>query len=165
VTPLAALIMLGGLLGVGNAQVSDQGDRAPIPAACAALEDSGATGALGPAVAFKSSAGVDTAALRLDQCRASAPSGTPSLVLMIRQIDSAQSRTVSAQMERFAAAEGRGRPYERLDHGDGALWFPDLGRLAVWHRGGATRFVLTAAGENPRELAEQAAQALLAAYP
>ncbi|MBD3625342.1 MAG: hypothetical protein HUJ24_08185 [Rhodobacteraceae bacterium] len=72
---------------------------------------------------------------------------------------------MSEQMGRFAAADGRDRPYELLDHGDGALWFPDLGRLVVWHRGGATRFVLTATGENPRELAVQAAQALLAAYP
>ncbi len=161
---LAALIMLGGLPGTGFAQ-DPVPDRIPIPPACAALEDSGATTALGPAVAFKPATGVETTALRLDQCRASAPKGTPSLLLLIRQIGSAQSRTVPEQMERFAVADGRGKPYEMLDYGDGALWFPDLGQLAVWHRDGALLFVLTAVGDDTRALAEQAAQALLETYP
>ena len=158
---LAALFHVGSFLGGAQAQDAP----AEIPSACAALEDSGATEALGPAVAFKPATGVDTTVLRLDQCRASAPEGAPAVSLLVRQIDAPRMRGVFEQMERYIDADGRGEVHERLDLGDGALWFQDLSQLAVWHRDGATVFVLTVVGEDPRALAEQAARALLKTYP
>ncbi|MSU92229.1 hypothetical protein GE300_22120 [Rhodobacteraceae bacterium 2CG4] len=157
--PLRSLALLFGLFGPAAAQ-----EATAIPPACEALEDSGAAHALGPVVAFEPVTAIDSTALRLDQCRAVAPGGAPSLLLILRQIE-AGGLDLDSQMARFAPGGEATAPPERLELGDGALWFENLAQLAVWHRQGQVLFVLTAAGEDPQALAVSGAEALLRTYP